>query len=241
MGNGGGAGLPEAFRWTRHDGWDGLGDLPGGDSFGGATAASNDGSTIVGFSSSGNACQDCNEAFVWTADDGMVGLGDLPGGDFGSLAWDVSRDGGVIVGQATGTEGVEAMRWTAENGMVGLGDLPGGAFTSSASGVSADGRTIVGNSNSAPGFFGFEAAIWRGGRPVRSIKEMLQSDFGLDLTGWLLLEANAVSPEGTVIVGLGLNPAGEAEGWAARIPEPTALTSLLAGLLLTLPRNRRPT
>jgi hypothetical protein len=37
--------------------------------------------------------------------------------------------------------------------------------------------------------------------------------------GWRLESANAVSADGTVIVGDGVNPLGRREGWIARLPE----------------------
>ena len=43
-------------------------------------------------------------------------------------------------------------------------------------------------------------------------------DFGLDLTGWFLFEATDISDDGTIIVGLGVNPLGELEGWKITIP-----------------------
>ena len=50
------------------------------------------------------------------------------------------------------------------------------------------------------------------------------------LGGWTLTKATGISADGSVIVGIGTNPAGRNDvGWVATIPEPTAVAALLAG------------
>ena len=60
--------------------------------------------------------------------------------------------------------------------------------------------------------------------------------YGLDLSGWMLQGARDVSADGAVIVGYGINPAGEREGWVAVIPEPQSLA--LVGLLFVICHQR---
>jgi probable HAF family extracellular repeat protein len=226
---------PEAFRWTQAMGMVGLGGLPGGRFRSGANGVSADGSVVVGVSNSANGGQ----AFRWTQATGMVGLGDLDGG-FRSSANGVSADGSVVVGisRIFGTSGnafgIEAFRWTQATGMVGLGDLPGGVFFSSANGVSGDGSVVVGRGDSANGS---EAFIWNISQGMRSLREVLTNDYSLDLTGWTLAEATAISADGLSIVGIGTNPNGNTEAWIARldgqidppnpsVPEPSAILGL---------------
>lgn len=162
-----------------------LGDLPGGDFYSAAWAVSDDGSTVVGNSSS--ASGPFESAFRWTAASGMVGLGDLPGGSFEGAARGVSGDGSIVVGYSYSSLGTrEAFRWTSSDGMVGLGDLPGGGFDSSAFGISRDGSTIVGYGSVASGgqAFRWTAASGMVGLPVP------------------YSEANGVSGDGSVIVGV---------------------------------------
>jgi hypothetical protein len=52
---------------------------------------------------------------------------------------------------------------------------------------------------------------------MRRLDEVLVDDHGLDLTGWELLSAVAISDNGRTIVGLGYNPNGALEGWIARL------------------------
>ncbi|CAK9076044.1 PEP-CTERM sorting domain-containing protein [Durusdinium trenchii] len=213
-------GVSQAFRWTSGSGMVGLGDLPDGGYGSYAIASSPDGSVVVGWGTSASGY----EAFRWTAGSGMVGLGDLPGGIFYSTAYDVSDDGLVIVGRGYSASGQEAFLWTSGDGMVGLGDLPGGSFNSTARGVSADGSVVVGQSSSAQGT---EAFLWDDANGMRSLKDVLTSEYGLDLTDWSLYDARGISADGRTIVGTGVNPDGDTEAWVAVVPEPSSF--VLAG------------
>ncbi len=70
---------------------------------------------------------------------------------------------------------------------------------------------------------------------MRSLRDVLIAQ-GDDLTGWTLTSVNAISADGTTIVGQGFNPNGQSAAWLARlgpaevIPEPTSLTLLTVGL-----------
>jgi len=174
------------------------------------------------------------EAFRWTQTTGMVGLGDLPGGNFNSNAYAVSANGQVVVGQSSSTasasSGAEAFRWTEATGMVGLGALPSNDFTSYATAVSADGSIIVGASVPESGLP--EAFIWDAYNGMRNLHDLLMDEFGLgpSLVGWRLRDTRGISADGRTIVGIGINPNGDTEGWLAQldaspVPElPTFLT-----------------
>jgi probable HAF family extracellular repeat protein len=163
---------------------------------------------VVGYSNSGFGV----EAFRWTSGGGMVGLGDIRWGSFGSYAYGVSADGSVVVGRGTSASAGVAFRWTSGGSMVGLGGLPGGSYDSHAYGVSADGSVVVGEGNSASGD---EAFIWDSTNGMRSLKNVLENDHGLDLTGWTLKRAAGISDDGLIIVGYGVNPSSDYEAWMA--------------------------
>jgi probable HAF family extracellular repeat protein len=233
-----------AFRWTQATGMVGLGYLPGGGYYAAsyASGVSANGSVVVGVSTSANGTEALvwQEAFRWTQGTGMVGLGDLPGGSFWSNAQNVSADGSVVVGQSSGAYGYEAFRWTQGTGMIGLGSLPGGLFVSAATGVSADGSVIVGYS------VGGEVFVWNSTQGMRSLREILTNDYGLNLTGWTLTGTGTtrISADGLTIVGSGTNPSGNTEAWIARlnpqnnpsVPEPSSILGLglfsLVGFLI---------
>jgi hypothetical protein len=82
------------------------------------------------------------------------------------------------------------------------------------------------------------AMIWDQLHGPRSLQEVLEDEFGLDLTGWDLTAATSVSGDGLTIVGYGTNPSGNREAWIATIPEP-GTGSLLALRLVGLAVRRR--
>jgi probable HAF family extracellular repeat protein len=199
---------PEAFRWTPTNGMTGLGDLPGGNFNSRAWGVSADGSVIVGEGSSASSGTNV-EAFRWTSS-GMTGLGDLSGGAFHSIAYAISADGSVIAGYGTPASGTHAaFRWTAASGMSALGTLSCDTW-SIARATSGDGSTIVGDPQLVAGDCVF---VWTAARRMRPLLEVLTNDHGLNLSGWTLRRATAVSPNANVIVGYGVNPAGQTEGW----------------------------
>ncbi|HZW08561.1 MAG TPA: hypothetical protein VFF69_01540 [Phycisphaerales bacterium] len=204
----------QAFRWTDADGMAGLGYARAHHDLSMAYAASANGSTVVGISMKNLSD---GEAFVWTEGTGMVGLGDLPGWDNYSIATDVTPDGATVVGGCSPSAGYEAFRWTQGTGMTPLGDFAGGDHYSIATGVTADGQIIVGTGDWDGGLGGARAFIWDETHGLRDLKTVLETEHGLDLTGWSLLYANDISADGSVIVGQGINLSGEYEGWIARI------------------------
>ncbi len=208
----------EAFHWTDPNeggaGMVALGTLPGAN-LSAANAVSDDGNVVVGLST--NATE--TTAFRWTQTLGMTNLGDLPGGTVHSTANAASFDGIVVVGTSNAANGTEAFRWTLTNPptgagvMVGLGDLPGGAFHSEAFAVSAGGPIVVGASHAAAGE---QAFIWDENTGMQPLADVLAS-LGLDLTGWTLDRATAISADGRTIVGHGTNPQGNQEAWIAHL------------------------
>ena len=193
-----------AFRWTRQLGTERLAHRP----YSGATGVSADGSVIVGFDGSVGS----GEAFRWTRATGMTGLGFLPGRSSSSTEA-VSADGSTVVGWSGTRPSCEAFIWTDQTQqMQGLGVLPG-QTGSWALDVSADGSAVVGGGDGPSGAF-----IWDPISGMRSLRGLLVGQFGLDLTGWSLGEAHAVSDDGLTLAGTGRNPEGKAEAWVASLP-----------------------
>jgi probable HAF family extracellular repeat protein len=199
----------EAFRWTEATGMVGLDTVSGAvQSF--AEAVSADGQIVAGRTNT--------EGFRWTEATGMTGLGDL-GGSLPfpvSEAYGISADGLIIVGGArNAVDRDEAFRCNEIGGMEGLGILPIQDFNAAAD-ASADGSIVVG----LPGnFTGGEAFIWDENHGLRSLQSVLENDFNLDLTGWVLIAATAISDDGNIIVGFGTNPDGITEGWVVSLAD----------------------
>ena len=154
-----------------------------------------------------------------------MSLGDLPGGVVNSDA--IASDGTAIVGRSSSASGPEGFLWTPGGGMIGLGDLPGGATRSFAHGTTPGGAPVVGSSVTAGGDAAF---LWTPSDGMRPLLDVLQDDYGLDLTGWTLFGAEAISDDGRVIVGNGMNPDGAFVPWVAVLPEPATAVLVLVGL-----------
>jgi probable HAF family extracellular repeat protein len=205
----------QAFRWTAASGMVGLGGLSGGNSD--ALAVNADGNVVVGQSSNSDTPF---QAFRWTAIGGMVGLGFLPGYN-SSYATGANADGTVAVGVDSTASGLfQAFRWTAAGGMVGLGGLSGG--NSEALAVNADGSVVVGCS----GLNGLcnEAFRWTAATGMQSVQALLTAS-GVSTTGWALTNAQSVSADGTVLVGVGRDPSGHEQAWIAHVRLPALQVS----------------
>jgi probable HAF family extracellular repeat protein len=198
-----------AFHWTPQSGISQLAPLTHGVVEVEAHAVSADGETFVGAlrHESGR-----RSAFRWLASCGFLDLS-APIDGIGSIAYAVSDNGSVIVGLNVAND--TAFRWTQVTGMLELGKLPGGR-RSCAFGVSADGSTVVGQGD---GESGMEAFVWDATHGMRSLRQLLMTDARLsaNLRHWKLRSANAISPDGSTIVGNGINPNGDLEAWIAHI------------------------
>ena len=82
---------------------------------------------------------------------------------------------------------------------------------------------------------------------MRSLKQVLTNDYGLNLAGWTLNFANGISADGLTVVGLGTNPSGNQEAWIARldaqnnqsVPEPSSILGLGMFSLVGFLRKKR--
>jgi probable HAF family extracellular repeat protein len=219
----------EAFRWSNGVTTP-LGRVFGTDASR-AEGISADGSVIVGDSFRTGNNSSPSVGFRW--ENGvMTGLSVLPGAD-GSGANAVSADGRVIVGSSYGLNGQHPVRW--DNGVItALTGFDGGW----ANAVSGDGSVIVGLAYNGPENV-TEAFIWDAAHGMRGLKDVLQTDYGLDLTGWSLAEAKGISDDGKTIVGYGTGPGSPGtRAFRVTVPEPGVMSLLLPAALLALRRRR---
>lgn len=223
------------FIWTQDQGMRLISVAGTGYTEGTAIRVSGDGRIAVGNLS--RPYSTLREAFYWSDEDGLVKLGGLYSGLINSLAIGTSYDGSVIVGRSTSLNGQQAFRWTEAEGMQSLWEELGRPSSSSAYTTSADGSVTIGlfATDADRGVFVLDDQLG-----MRKLETILTNDFGVDLTGWRLIEPVDVSADGRTIVGWGRNPEGQTQAWIAVIPEPqnAALVGVVS-LVLALRRRRR--
>lgn len=202
-----GDGGPEAFRWEKETGTEGLGALPNR-THSRAIDISHDGSVVIGQSYTLPAWND-EDGFILTSDGNMQSMSSLTGGKY-CMVLAVSPDGSVIAGTTNSLSTYPAFFWTEDKGFVTIGHLPG-KNTTHPNDMTPYGKVIVGGSYSGPE--NSEAFIWDSINGMRNLKTVLQTVYGLDLTGWTLKNATGISPDGKVIVGQGKNPSGNQEAF----------------------------
>ena len=193
------------------------------------TQPSEDGNVIAGRVRLGGYSY---QACYWTGTT-LTLLPQLPGaaGDAYSQCLAISGDGSVKVGVSSSAASPnyglgEACRW--ENGVAqSLGALPGANHRGVARSTNRDGSIVVGTAQNSS--LVMVAFIWDAQRGMRVLKDVLESEYGLNLTGWTLTDVGAITPSGDVIVGWGVNPSGATEGWIARLGCGTVSSYCTAG------------
>lgn len=208
-----------AFRWTENSGMQELRSLGGQMVPGEIYDVSADGNNFVGIKYYGPSAN--RNGFLLT-ESGEPQILRFPGA-WSTNANAVSANGATVVGDAWDGYRTWGFSWTSANGMKWL--------AGAAVDVSDDGNAIVGYTRSING-----AYYWTEREGLRSFKDVLENDYGLDLIGWNLSFATAISADGLSVVGHGINPSGQSEAWLARLdPTSLALTpgTLPAGMGLT--------
>lgn len=199
-----------AVRWTGPGLPEDLGGLPGHYQIH-VSCMSGDGRAIMGWSQGPEGVL----PFRWTGESGIEVLPlQLPPGSHQSLIAGTNVDGSVIVGEAIDATGASrACVWTAAGAVSELGLLPG-TNKSWADRVSGDGEVVIGSC--AVAYTAEKAFIWRRGTGMLEMGDYLRG-FGLDLSGWELTSAYAISTDGGTIAGSGRHD-GVYEGWVAIVP-----------------------
>ncbi len=165
---------------------------------------SGDGSLVVGTSFPASGALFDRRAFRWTL---KTGSQPIPGLEAYSTseANAVSADGRVVVGYAydgplSAISDAVAFRWSQEDGLALLG-------TWIARDVSADGSTVGGSYQTAT------AVVWTVDDGARLLRDVL------DAPDWWLRSIEAVSADGTILMGKGEAPQTDTDTtWRARLP-----------------------
>ena len=166
---------------------------------GAASAVSDDGSVVAGVIYTDDGDDTNDNVFRWTDAGGL----DIIAGGAGATNWPImTTDGTQIFGDLWGGNN---FRWTESGGIEDLG------FRIELHGCSADGERLVGLDRS------LGAAVWTMGEGLASLADLL-TDAGADVSGWTLEDATDISADGTVIVGWGIDPDGNEQGFRAVLP-----------------------
>lgn len=148
--------------------------------------------------------------FIWTETDGFQRV--IAGGS-GSDVTSANSDLSVLVGDRLYTR--------EQAGLANVNYVVNETSLSFISATSADGSLLAGTLSEEPTDALTNplvtAALSNGENgAVGALKPFLFS-LGLDLAGWNLLTAEALSADGRVIAGNGVNPQGNEEGWVAQL------------------------
>ncbi len=192
-----------AVRWTEGAGIADLGTLPGG-SFSFGQGVSGNGLVAIGVGDSDGSFD--FRACRWVQNESVSSLGTLSDGNY-TVGFGVNTDGSVVVGYGRCGGSRCAFRWTSSRGIESLGTFPGAENTIARS-VSSDGSVVVGSSESLSGDIAF---LWTTNLGLVDMNSYLLAR-GIDLSGWALTGAYAVSADGLTIVGVG-DHNGHQEGW----------------------------
>lgn len=187
-----------------------LGSFSGGKLYSDGRGVSADGAAAAGIGKPTSA----TEGFYWTSG-GIVGVGRLPGGTI-SQAKGISGNGSVVVGYGdvpgSPFPPYKGFAWRADKGIIPLPDYNAVQVQSIANGANSDGSIVVGQAN-GPG--GNRAAYWTidWSAHVPTVNITSLDDMTVVKPSSL---ANAVTPDGSVIVGSGFAALGqEAFRWTA--------------------------
>lgn len=151
--------------------------------------------------------------YIWSEETGFEYLASLP--DWRDTRIDdLSQDGTKAVGTVYNGTDWEAGIWERGQTAIGLGDFPGGEFHSGATAISPGGNLVVGFGTGATGR---QAFIWHDTFGMQPLQPLIETTFGLDLSGWTLRTVHGFSRDASVLVGTGINPDGKREGFILRL------------------------
>jgi uncharacterized membrane protein len=183
-----------------------------------------DGSVIIGSKS--------GRGFRWSLNSGLEFLFNEES-EPGFTPRSISQDGQKIAGEIFAGSSVASL-WTFGQELQVLG--PPAPESTLVEDISLDGSVIVGRGNGISSFD--NSYVWTSQGGFFSIEEyFLQS--GMDIAGWVIESAQAISADGNVIAGYGKYN-GVTQAFVASVPEPSSLSLLLAGgAVLMVGRRRR--
>lgn len=131
-------------------------------------------------------------------------------------SFEVSSNGNMVIGYD--------WMWTTSGGLRELASII------EPRSISPDGTIVLGSLQN-------RAKILNAAGQVQDVATLL-GQRGIVFPGWHLTDIVAMSDDGTVWAGNGINPQGFQEGWVAVIPEPTSAALSVLGLIALIRRRR---
>jgi probable HAF family extracellular repeat protein len=209
------SGKSRAFLWSAVSGMVDLGSLQNDSSR--ASAVSGNGSVVVGWDNNSMPSEYLpRRGAIWfESAERLV----HPYGWIGEVGG-VNFDGHYLVGRGCPAKPRHASLYRADTAVCrDLGAIPRGLSPtirdqedmSFANGVSDDGSVVIGASGWMPPL---DAFIWlKGQAKIMKLSTYLAESGIMGFEKWTLLYVSAVSPNGKILCGVGVNPASQVEGW----------------------------
>lgn len=174
----------------------------------------------------------------WTLAGGVVEIGETVPDATRYTPCDVSSDGQVVVGSAFDPTTADsfAFVWTPTGGIEPIPPSQDGLEPSGACNVSANGTVALGTAYVDGVFVPYLWDRWRG---TTTLADRIVAA-GIDPGEWEIIDALAISGDGTTIVGTALGATGR-RGYVVHMPEPVGVRPIAGAIAvaLTLARRRR--
>ena len=196
-----------AYRWSSANGYEAIGSL--GVRYDMVVSGiDGSGNAIVGTASDPGSTGADYVAFVWRSGGGLTSLQNLSNSPNGrttgaSTAAAISRNGSTIVGDSFDSNGLSQAVFWRGGAITGLGFIPGSIPASaetSALATNTDGSVIVGTTTSE------RAWRWTATSGIQDLN-LIASNAGINLNGYILNNAVGVSDNGQYIAGNSFNTA----------------------------------
>ena len=170
-----------------------------------AIGVSHDGLRIAGSGVYGSSGYYPRRTFLYDEVEGYQLIGDSSSDAF-TKATALSADGQLIAGVLDATDS-SIFRWSESTGLIDAGTLSG-ALNTGIVAVNETGDIMVGRAGTVNNW---SAVIWDQTSGYQLLAEYAAQTLSLDLQGWQLTQANAVTRY--AIVGVGINPDGISKAW----------------------------
>lgn len=132
----------------------------------------------------------------------------------------ISADGSVVAGETGVASDSKPFRWTESGGLELLDTFPTSLGNPQVYALSSDGSVAAGQDGTPK--TGIDGVLWDADGAIHRLDDVLPSDYGIDLEGWIIGTVIDMTPDGRVLVGNGSNPDGVREVYRVELFPPTS-------------------